>query len=155
MVSPPCQQRQPRDRHAQCAGDYRFLPQKPLEILPLDTSKSPGAAALPPACLVIHADDHRESRVRPFESTLRRLRELSGGTGPERDKYAKLILHIDDLHGVRVHSVDDAGPLIEVALPAGTYHVTAEFGKLRRSYTMTLEPGASFNLCLRFTADSQ
>ncbi len=54
-----------------------------------------------------------------------------------------------------MHSVDDAGPFVDIPLPAGTYHVTAELGKVRRSYTMTLEPGASFNLRLRFTADSQ
>lgn len=155
MVSPPCQQRQSGDRHAHCARDYRFLPQKPLGILPLDTSTSPRAAAVPPARLVIHAEDQLESRVRPLESPLRRLRELSGGIRTERDKCAKLCLHIDTLQGVRVHSVDDAGPLVDIPLPAGTYHVTAELGKVRRSYTMTLEPGASFNLRLRFTADSQ
>jgi hypothetical protein len=52
-----------------------------------------------------------------------------------------------------LHTVDDAGPLVEVPLPAGTYQVTVQLGCVRRSYTMTLEPGMSFDLHLRLSPD--
>ena len=62
-------------------------------------------------------------------------------------------MRIDDLHGKRMFSVDDAGPLVDVPLPAGTYHVSAQRGNARCSYTMTLEPGVSFDLRLRLVPD--
>jgi hypothetical protein len=48
-----------------------------------------------------------------------------------------------------VLALDDAGPLVEVALCPGTYHVSAQRGRLRRGYTVTLQQGASFDLYLR------
>jgi hypothetical protein len=65
---------------------------------------------------------------------------------------APLNLRIDDLQGHRMHAVDSAGPLVDVPLPAGTYLVSVHLGPVRRSYTMTLEPGASFDLYLSLAA---
>jgi hypothetical protein len=59
-----------------------------------------------------------------------------------------LRLHIDNLQGQRVFTADDAGPLVELALPAGTYQVTAVFGTLCRGYTLTLVEGVPNTLYL-------
>ncbi|MEO8119228.1 MAG: hypothetical protein ABI606_07895 [Rhodoferax sp.] len=61
-------------------------------------------------------------------------------------------MQIDDLRGHRVLDIEAAGPLVDVPLPAGTYHVTAHRGKVRRGYTMTLKQGAFFDLYLRLGA---
>jgi hypothetical protein len=59
-----------------------------------------------------------------------------------------LRLQVDDLHGQRVATVDDAGPQLVLDLPAGTYQVTAIMGEICRGYTLTLQPGDAFNLQL-------
>jgi hypothetical protein len=83
---------------------------------------------------------------------MQRLRALYA-EGPWHDERAPLGLHIEDLQGHRVLTLDDAGPLIEVPLPAGTYHVSVCLGKVRRRYTLRLEHGASFDLYLRLAPD--
>jgi len=57
-------------------------------------------------------------------------------------------VRIDDLQGRNVFSAEDAQPLIALALPAGTYHVTLRCGALRRRYTVTLEQGSEVDLDL-------
>jgi hypothetical protein len=101
---------------------------------------------------LIHAADPVSTDRRQFESPLRRLFALHSD-GPWHHFRVPLKLQIDDLEGRRVHTVDDAGPLVDIPLPAGTYKVSVHLGKLRRSYTMVLLPGASFDLHLRLTSD--
>lgn len=110
-----------------------------------DIANASGQSA---ARLLIHADDAFVPRGGQFERPLQRLRALYAD-GPWQDERSPLRLHIDDLQGLRVLSIDDAGPLIEVPLPAGTYHVTVQLGNVHRAYTMTLEQGAAFDLYLR------
>ena len=74
---------------------------------------------------------------------------------------ARLLIHADSAGGadegaletvlVRLQAILAAGTrqARRVPLPAGTYRVNADAGTVRRSYTMTLEPGASFDLHLR------
>jgi hypothetical protein len=57
-------------------------------------------------------------------------------------------VQVNDLGGREVFSQEDAGPLIELPLPAGIYLVSAQAGKVKRSYTLVLEQGASFDLHL-------
>jgi hypothetical protein len=85
-------------------------------------------------------------------SALRRLRARYPG-GPRPAPPMPLRLRVEDLQGRRLRAVDTAGTLTEFPLPAGTYHVTAILGPLRRRYTMTLEPGRSFDLHLQFATD--
>ena len=61
-------------------------------------------------------------------------------------------LAIDDLQGRRLYACDDLRSMIDVALPAGTYHVTVRHGGDRRRYTVALEQGATFNLQLPHAA---
>ena len=105
--------------------------------------------SLPAAArLLIHADSPSGAEEGAFETVLVRLQAiLAAGTRHARRVPLRLI--VEDLQGRRVLAVDDAGPLLEVPLPAGTYRVNADAGTERRSYTMTLEPGASFDLHLR------
>lgn len=106
------------------------------------------------ARLLIHADDQRSTGNSSFEAVLRRLRTIVA-TGAGQARRIPLRLRIEDLHGHRMLAVDDAGPLLEVPLPAGTYRVDADAGMLRRSYTMTLESGTSFDLHLRLGAGGE
>ncbi|MET0349035.1 MAG: hypothetical protein ABW067_04535 [Rhizobacter sp.] len=100
-----------------------------------------------PARLLIHAhDDHPPGRH--ADSPLQRLLALypSSARSAHREP---LRLLIDTLEGETVLAVDDAGPLVDVSLPPGTYHVTAHLGDSHRGYTMRLDQGASFDLHLR------
>lgn len=106
---------------------------------------------IPAARLLIHVKGAPSAWCKPFQSIWHRLRSLcfkdSRGKAP-----AVPSVQIHDLQGQRVFATDAAGALIDLPLPAGTYHVSASIGKLRRSYTMTLEQGASFDLFLRLPA---
>jgi hypothetical protein len=82
------------------------------------------------------------ARPRPFERAqawLRSLLRLS--QGPTR-------VCIDDLQGHCFLTADAAPALLEVPLPAGTYHVTVRQGRTQRRYTVTLQQGATVNLVL-------
>jgi hypothetical protein len=103
---------------------------------------------------LIHAQADGSERERHFGSPLRRLRALYAD-GPWHDERAPLELQVDDLQGHRVLEIEDAGPLTDIPLPAGTYQVSVHLGRVRRSYTMTLEEGASFDLHLRLTPGPQ
>jgi hypothetical protein len=107
---------------------------------------APACADLPPAArLLIHATDGAGHWS--LESLLRRLR--AHWRAVPADERAARRLEIHDLRGRRMLALDDAGPLVEVALPPGTYHVTARRGPVQRGYTVALEQGVSFDLHLR------
>lgn len=100
-----------------------------------------------PARLLIHAhDDHPPGRH--ADSPLQRLLALYP-SGNRSNRREPLRLLIDTLDGETVLTVDDAGPLVDVSLPPGTYHVTAHLGDAHRGYTMRLDQGESFDLHLR------
>ena len=115
----------------------------------MDTSADAHAETLSVAHLLIHAEDGVDSSGRRIEAALRRLRSLYVTKSVHEDR-VQLRVQINDLQGQRVFDIEAvAGPLIDVPLPAGTYHVTAHLGKVRRGYTMTLKQGSSFDLYLR------
>jgi hypothetical protein len=74
--------------------------------------------------------------------------------GPLRAR-VPLKLAIHDLQGRCTLALDDAGPLVDVTLPPGTYHVSTDHGGARRRYTVALEQGASFDLYLRGDRDGR
>lgn len=101
----------------------------------------PAVARLRIHCPVeVRADDWS------VESFLQRLRSHDLQTGSER---LPLGLEIHDLHAQQVLSIDAAGPLVEVTLQPGTYHVTTRLSGFKRGYTIALESGATFDLHLR------
>jgi hypothetical protein len=123
--------------------------------LPVGTSIVTRAETPPSAHLLIHAEydaGEDEGYDRRHETRLQRLRAIHA-RGPRKGTQAPLSLQIDDLQGHRLHSLDDAGPVVEVRLPAGTYQVTVSLGKMRLKYTLTLLPGMSFDLYPRLAPD--
>jgi hypothetical protein len=117
-----------------------------MQIHTLASAASPSAARL-----LIHAVSDDGSASLTFESWIRRLREhvRDGPHGAQ----ALRVLEIRDLAGHRVLAIDDAGALVDVTLPPGTYHVSASLGGARRSYTVALEPGACFDLYVHAVRD--
>jgi hypothetical protein len=57
-----------------------------------------------------------------------------------------LKLTVQDLEGRRISTFEASGPLTKLRLPPGTYVVTASNGSERRTYTLTLSAGTSFEL---------
>jgi len=110
------------------------------------------APAASMARLLIHANHDVGASRPPQKAGLHRLRAF-WAIGQRQEKLAPLQLQVVDFHGHQAFATQDAGLLIEVLLPAGTYHVTATRGSVRRRYTMTLDQGVSFDLYLRLAAD--
>lgn len=122
----------------------------------MDNSKFTGTQpaalqALSAAHLLIHAEVGPLNRQggSALEAALHRL-QARYRRRPQPTS-AALQLQVDNLQGLRMSAVADAGSLTDLPLPPGTYHVTALLGVYRRCYTMTLEPGTSFHLHLRFS----
>lgn len=112
-------------------------------------STKPRSPPLPDARLVIHAAANPAERGTLFTASLAWWYWLRGLYAPAPAKpEGPLRLHIDNLQGQRVFTADDAGPLVELALPVGTYQVTAVLGTLCRGYTLTLVEGAPNDLYL-------
>jgi hypothetical protein len=58
-------------------------------------------------------------------------------------------LRVADLQGRQYFSARALLPVIDLPLPAGTYHVTVSQGDQHRRYTVALEQGITFDLQLR------
>jgi hypothetical protein len=114
-------------------------------------SMNGNASALPiTARLLIHAEKSADGS--PLMSALRRIgARRSGDVHPA--SRAALRLRIEDLRGRRAADIEDAGTLTDLSLTPGTYVVTATTGHIRRRYTLTLEPGLSFDLYLHFVPE--
>jgi hypothetical protein len=78
----------------------------------------------------------------------RALQWLPAWALPERRRRSPEVtgVQIHDLLGRLYFASAMTRPLIDVRLPAGTYHVTVERGSLRRRYTLTLAHGATVHL---------
>lgn len=61
-------------------------------------------------------------------------------------------LQIHDLRGHRRLALAEIGPLVDIALPPGTYHVTVERAGRQRRYTVTLVQGRASDLHLESAA---
>ena len=64
-----------------------------------------------------------------------------------------LTLKITDAAGQQVFALDDAGPLTEVALPPGRYHVKADFGGVSSERSVTLRRDRPVQLDLHWSID--
>jgi hypothetical protein len=101
------------------------------------------AAAPTPARLLIEAGEDRA----PPRGIGARLEDLGArllGRSGQRGALAALAIH--DLQGTPMLVLADLRPPLEVALPAGTYHVSVQLGGVRRRYTVSLAAGACFEL---------
>jgi hypothetical protein len=115
------------------------------------TEPPPSSGA--PARLRIHAERPAGGPATALESALHRLRRryASGRATPQRPPLA---LQVDDLQGRRLLAIEDAGALTDLPLAAGTYQVGVTLDGRRRSYTLTLEAGAAFDLHLQLAPDA-
>jgi hypothetical protein len=111
--------------------------------LPLDGD----AARISEARLLIHAPIAFAGRMSSFRSVLRRLRGLRL-EAPQVQ--SRMRVQVANLQGRELRCLDTSEPLIELPLLPDTYDVTVTLGNIRRRYTMTLAPGASCDLHLRF-----
>lgn len=105
------------------------------------------------ATLRVHAEAAAQPAGAPLAAAVRRLWARVRGEQPAPAR-------------VRVTSVQGAVPgapcfeqrgqrgLMDLSLPAGTYHVTVHLGTQQRGYTLTLAPGASVELFPRRTPDA-
>lgn len=117
---------------------------------PLAAPAAPAAAAA--ARLLIHTEGPASAAAKEPWSALQWLLAWAPAS-LRQDPRAPLRLQIDDLQNHPFLALDDAGPLVDVVLPAGTYHVAVQRGDVRRGYTMTLAQGASVDLYLRLAPD--
>jgi hypothetical protein len=62
-------------------------------------------------------------------------------------------LKVFDSAGQRVFGLHDAGPITDVALPAGSYRVEARFGGVERSGTVVVKAGEPASLALHWPKD--
>ena len=113
-----------------------------------------GATASAPeanAYLIVHAGPGHGPQIdsRSGKSGLRRLRALYRSHASVC-LHATLALTLADRQGHELLSLADANPTLGVALPPGTYHLTATLGDVRRGYTVSLPAGVRFDLHLRF-----
>jgi hypothetical protein len=106
-----------------------------------------GTAADASSQLLIHTGSELGGGVWSVRSIIRRIhaRMLDGPTGI----HAPLSLEILDLQGRHVLELAKASAVVDVALPPGTYHITADVAGRRRRYTVSLARGASYDLYLR------
>lgn len=65
---------------------------------------------------------------------------------PHTDSLPTVEIH--DLPGRRLLTLSNAGALVDIVLPTGTYHVSALSSNGRRSYTVVLEQNATTDLHL-------
>jgi hypothetical protein len=96
--------------------------------------------------LLIHTADDGGSDGRRLNALIRRLRaRLPAGLRSER---SALALEIHDLQGRQLLVIHDARPVVDVALPPGTYRVSTVIVGNGRSYTLVLPQGATVDLHL-------
>jgi hypothetical protein len=99
---------------------------------------------MPCARLFIHSHDSADVARSRLTSWLGKMHVRHSPSAPPEP----LCLCVEDSRGRTVFAIGDAGPLVELPLPPGTYQVTAHRGRSRRGYTLTLESGTSFDLHL-------
>lgn len=80
-------------------------------------------------------------------SPLERLRALCGSAQSPKERWP-LRLTVADLQGHEWFAMADVASQIDLLLPVGTYNVTAVLGPTRRSYTLALQSGVTFDLHL-------
>ncbi len=78
---------------------------------------------------------------------------LTFSEGPHNAYATGLQLNIYNAKGEDVFALSDAGPLTDVKLPAGHYRVVADFGGVKRSGSVDVQPGQHAKLNLHWPKD--
>jgi hypothetical protein len=117
---------------------------------PADGRACPAKRTL--ARLLIHATDGVAEGSGVLPGFMSRLRAWATAMA-QPGQPALVGLRVADLQGRQFFSADALTSVVDMPLPAGTYHVTVNLGRQERRYTVALEQGATFDLHLRATAD--
>ena len=113
----------------------------------MNGSTAPCPATHAAARLLIHAAaDLGQARGR-LAAALRRWRHWTGHAA-HGEPSAQLFLQVADLQGHALFTAREWQGLIDVPLPAGTYHVIVNDGSRQRRYTVALDQGSTFDLHL-------
>lgn len=67
---------------------------------------------------------------------------------------ADVKLRITDASGKGVSALKDAGPLTDVKLPAGHYHVAGQFDGVKQGASVDVKPGQPASLTLHWRKDA-
>ena len=100
------------------------------------------------ARLLVHALQAADDECGTLALLMRRLRPWARAAA-RCQQPALSGLRICDLDGRGYFSADDPPSVIDLPLPAGTYHVSVSHGSQRRRYTVALGRGVAFHLHLR------
>lgn len=110
----------------------------------METHSLAGSAGGSSSRLLIHAsrnDPHQGWRA---GTVLQRIRALVRDRSRPSPTAASLEIH--DVQGHRLLWLTHTGALVDVVLPAGTYHVTLQVGNSSHRYTVALEQAAATHL---------
>lgn len=110
----------------------------------METHSLAGSTAGSKSRLLIHTarnDTHQGWRL---AAVLQRVRALMRDTS--RTSPAAASLEIHDVQGHRLLALVHTEALIDVLLPAGTYHVTLQLGNSQHRYTVALAQAATTHL---------
>ena len=88
-----------------------------------------------------------EHHLKPYDL------HMTYSAGRHNDYITDVRLRILDTQGHRVFGLDHAGPLTDVALPAGHYRVLANFGGMQRTAAVDVKPGQPADLHLHWPKD--
>lgn len=80
--------------------------------------------------------------------------QLTFSEGKHNAYVADVKLSIFDAEGKRVFALREAGPLTDVALPAGHYRVVADFAGIKRDGSVDVRPGQASKLNLHWPRDA-
>lgn len=75
---------------------------------------------------------------------------LTFSEGPKNDYVTHVVLRIADSRGRTVLALDDAGPLTNVMLPAGTYSVSTRYAGDEKTQKVTVGSGRPTELNLHY-----
>ena len=78
---------------------------------------------------------------------------LSFSEGRHNDYVTDLKVRVENTAGHPVFAYNDAGPLTDIRLPAGSYRVIADYHGVERSSLVQVKPGAPANLYLHWAKD--
>lgn len=74
--------------------------------------------------------------------------------GPSDDYIADVPVRIMTSAGKPVFTLQQAGPLLDLRLPAGSYQVVAEYAEGQRSASFDVQPGERANVYLHFPREN-
>lgn len=128
------------------------------------TTTLASAQAVPATVVVVHGsvDGHAYLAANTAKAPLPEMEgglpsydlQLTLSQGPHNTEASDVKLTITDAAGWTVFLLDKAGPLLDVDLPTGYYHVLADFGRVKRMGDVEVVNGELATLYLHARNDA-